>query len=325
MENIILINKSLDNFEFSESYRAKAYVRNFNSHMDSLMETCSVLHALPINEDQKFKFTNSVYWECEALVLEKLDDVTDQSIIDALANLEDRLYSTLIDNLGTFYRNGNVSWINKMLDMTINNILLGVKFEYFSQSKNYQNPWTDAIDILLENHLIYTFSDDVYELKDLGLKIDSKESTLVSDKLIGVAGKGYKKEFATGYFRDLTALRNTLYNLLESGSNNSSNPLKREKIVEEVRSLGITDNELTDSNIQNWLINPLKRSNRIGSNKDGYFAIKDAQDLLTSYNSHLENFMGFYRTLERHKRLGQQFNVSEELLDKHVRFLKDLD
>ncbi|MFD1257103.1 hypothetical protein ACFQ3S_09870 [Mucilaginibacter terrae] len=325
MENITSINKSLDNFEFSESYRGKAFVKNFNSHVDSLMETCSSLYDLPVIEDPNFNFTNLIYWQFEALILEKLDDVIEQDVLNALDNLEDKLYSTLIKNLGQFYRNGNTNWINKMLDMTINNIVLAAKYEYFSQRDHFKNPWIDAMGILIDNKLIYTFSDDVTELKGLGLKINQKESQLVSDKLIGVAGKGHKKDFATGYFRDLTALRNMLYNILDSQNNNSSNPLKREKIVDEIRTMGIKESELSDNNIQSWLINPLKRSNRIGSNKDGYFVIKNSDDLIISYNSHFENFKGFYRTLERHKRLAKQYDIPEAILNKHNSFIQDLN
>ena len=325
MENIKSIEKSLASFEFAEDYRTKAYVRNFNSHVDLLMETCLNLNGRLAEQNIPENFTNSLYWSCEALILEKLDDVRDQTILKELDNLEDLLYSTLIKNLGPFYKNGNTTWINKMLDMTVSNVVLDAKFEYFSEGNLHRNPWSETTDILFKNKLIYTFSDDINQLKDLGLQIDRQESELVSDKLVGVAGKGYKKNFATGYFRDLTALRNTLFDILESRNHNHSNPIKREKIVEEIRAMNIKDKELSDSNIYNWLINPLKRSNRLGSNKDGYFVINSAQDLIESYNSHWENFKGYYRTLERHKKLAQQYQAPEDKLNKHNKFLSELE
>ncbi|PWS33320.1 hypothetical protein [Pedobacter paludis] len=323
MENIASVSNALDNFELSTDYRVKNYVKNFNSHVDFLIETTSEINKASIAKDKKFTFTDAIYWQCEASILENLDDVTDSEVLGKLDDLEDKLYSKLISSLGKFYRNGDRSWIDKMLDMTIQNTLLGLKFEYFSASNRYRNPWTEATDILLDNRLIYTFSDDVDHLKDLGLKISDKDSNEIARKLVGVAGKGNKKDFATGYFRDLTALRNMLYNFLESIADNSAKAIKKELIVKEIRDMGVKPEQLTDNNIQSWLIDPLKQTNRIGSNKDGYFVINTGSDLIASYNSHFENFKGFYRTLERHKRLAEKFDVPIEKLDRHHKFVGD--
>ncbi|MDY0906288.1 hypothetical protein [Pedobacter sp. CFBP9032] len=323
MENIASVSIALDNFELSTDYRIKNYVKNFNRHVDFLIETTSEINEVSIGNDKEFTFTDSIYWQCEASILENLDDVTDNEVLSKLDDLEDRLYSKLISSLGKFYRNGDRSWIDKMLDMTIQNTLLGLKFEHFSASNQYRNPWTEATDILLDNKLIYTFSDDVDHLKDLGLKISDKDSSEIARKLVGVAGKGHKKDFATGYFRDLTALRNMLYSFLESTADNSAKAIKKELIVKEIRDMGVKPDQLTDNNIQSWLIDPLKQTNRIGSNKDGYFVISTASDLIASYNSHFENFKGFYRTLDRHKRLAEKFEVPIEILDRHNEFVRE--
>jgi len=321
-----MINQSLEiendlrNIVLTDNYRSKEYVKNFSYHVDGLIETCSELIEYSFTEHENFRLTESVYWGCESIILEKLDDLTDKDFLDRLNNIEDHLYSVLNKQIKSTSKSNDQYFIGRMIDLTISNVLLFLKFEMFSQGKKYRNPWISAKNILLENNLAYTFSEDIDRLKHVGLKINKNESELINRNLVGVVGKGNRQNFATGVYRDLTGLRNILFETLDEDNNISSNPIKKDEIINFFRSLGLKSEEFSDNNIKSWIIDPLKRTNRIGSNNDGYFVIRTAEDLLTSYNRHLESFKGYYSTLENHKKLAEKFEIPVELLNIHNTF-----
>ncbi|MBE8719653.1 hypothetical protein [Sphingobacterium pedocola] len=317
MDILIAQKDIIRNILLTESYRAKSYVKKFNYHIESIVTTCSEIIGTNIAEDNDFKLTNSVYNRCQAIILESLDDVDNSELDCQLDNLEDLLYDTLGKQARKSNKKTDQNLVDTMLDLTIGNIILNYKFDYFSESNSYNNPWKEVSKILFENNLVYTFSDDLDRLKDIGLKINKGESELLTDHIVGVVGKGNKENFATGYFRDLASFKNLLLSILSENKHFSNNPIKTRKIIETVRELGITENEFTDQNIKNWVIDSLKRSNRLGSNNDGYFVIANGEDLIASYKRHLESFKGYYATLERHKKMADKFGVSEDLLNLH--------
>ena len=282
--------ESISGLHLTDSYRSKLYTKNFNSHLDSLIQTSIDLMA---NENNVFKrnnitITNSLYWQAEAYILENLDDVEEEDVLGELDDLEDILYNKIIKSLGKNYDKS--SMLNRMIDLSVHNVLMYTKFHFFSKNKGYNNPWDFAKNMLFDNSVIHTFSDNIEEFYDYGLKLNDKESEITKYNRIGILGKGNRKDYTTGYVRDLVSIRNTLYNILEEEGYNSSKPIKINNIFEKVRSLGINENELSDSNIKNWLISPLKRNNKVGSCREGYFVINSCKDLEVSYISHLENF-----------------------------------
>lgn len=317
MNHFINEKDTIKNILLTDSYRAKSYVKNFNHHIDKLLATCSEVIGSNFSEVNDFKFDHFIYNKCQAIILEKLDDLDDSEIDDELDDLEDMLYDILGKQAHNSNKKSDRDRINSMLDLTIRNIILNYRFKLFSKSESYLNPWKDSSKILFENSLIYTFTDDIQEMKDIGIKVNKGESKLISEELIGVVGKGSKNDFATGYFRNLASFKNLIFNILNDEKHFSNNPIKARDIIDKVRNLGIKEQELTDPNIKNWVIDSMKRSNRLGSNNDGYFVISNKDDLLESYNRHLESFKGYYKTLERHKKLASKFGIPEEELDFH--------
>lgn len=312
------IKAEIDALELTEDYRSKVFAKNFNSHLNSLVDTSVLLsgdnHSVFSSKD--IEITNSFYWQTEAFVLEKLDDVNDEQIINELDDLENILYDKIISLLGRNYDKS--STLNKMIDNTVQKTLLSIKFNYFSKNDDFINPWIDAKKILFENSVIHDFYTDIEEFVSLGFNNNRNESELTRYKKIGVLGKGNRDKFNFGTVRDLIGLRNTVIDLLEEKSSDGKNPIKTEILISELRRMGINENELTDSNIINWLISPLKRSNKIGSCKEGYFLMSTCSDVIISYKSHLENLKGYYNTLENHRKLAHQFGCSDQhLFDEH--------
>lgn len=322
MKNILLENtkSSFENINLAENYRNKGYERNFSEHINSLVETSFTLNSGSIFSGNDFKLTNDLYWRTEGYILDQLDDISnDDPLLDELDNIEDYLQETIKSKLGKFYDNSFM--LRKMIDISVHNFLTNLKFEHFTRADEFKNPWDSAKNILFENNLIHTFSDEITDFKSYGLKLNDKESSISKASFIGILGKGYQRNFATGYVRDLVALREALYQDLEDKSHTSSKPIKAEQIIDKIRHFGIQTDELSDSQIRSFIIWPLKYNNRLGSNKEGYFVIKDYGDLHISYTSHFENFKGFYRTLERHRKLSKTMEEVAEL-NQHIEFMK---
>lgn len=316
---------SFENLSLTESYRNKRFTKNFEKHLNLLIDTAVLLTGdnSTILNDNSISITDQIYWESEGFVLEILDDVTDSSIINELSNLEDILYEKIKSSLGRF--NDNSSRLNLMIDQSVHNALLGVKFNYFSQSMNYFNPWESAKDILIENEVLYTFSNDMDKLISMGYEISSDDSQEIIDKKINIIGRGSREDYTYGFVRDLVGLRNTVLNILDEHATSGDSATTADKIINELRHMGIRQEELSDGNIKNWLISPLKRNNKIGSHKEGYFLLKNCDDVSVSYESHLENLKGYFRTLENHRRLAHKFGCNNPRFDEHREFFRNFN
>lgn len=319
MQSLDFNKDNIKNILLTDNYRAKSYVKNFNYHIENIVNTCSEIIGTNLTEVSNFTLSNIIYNKCQAIILEELDDVDDLDLEAELDNIEDLLYDVLGKQAGKSNKKSDKNLVDSMLDLTIRNLILDYKFDYFSRSNSFINPWKISSKILFDNNLVYTFSNDLNKLKDLGIKItrNENESELISEHLVGVVGKGKKEHFASGYFRDLGSLKNTVVKILEDDKHFGNNPITTRKIIDKIRSLGVSEEEFTDRNIKNWIIDSLKRTTRLGSNNDGYFVISGGEDLMESYKRHLESFKGYYRTLERHKSIAIKFGLNEDEFNKH--------
>jgi hypothetical protein len=318
------INKAkqqFGNISLTENYRKKMFAKNFGSHLNQLFEVSEVLdnseHSIFRNKD--IVVTDRIYWQTEGMVLEQLDDVVDNTVLNELDNLEDMLHENIKVAMGKNYERS--SELNKIIDHTIHGILLSVKYNYFSEKDRYTNPWEDAKNILTENLVLFSFSSDVDEMQQLGYTPPKNESAEIRQKKIGVIGRGNRPDYNFHYVRDLIGLRNTVVDIL-ADADSHSNPFKTLQIVDELRKMGISKDELSDNNISNFLIAPLKRSGRIGSSNEGYFLLKSCGDVEISYKSHLETLRGFYNTLENHRQLAHRFGCTSNFFDDHRKIFK---
>lgn len=82
--------------------------------------------------------------------------------------------------------------------------------------------------------------------------------------------------------------------------------------------MGVKVEDISDKEILNWVVKPLKRSLKLGSNKEGYFIILDENDLHESYMSHYNNYLGYKATLDRHKDIAKYKNFPLEGFDFHL-------
>lgn len=320
---IDITQNEISDLVLTDDYRFKGYTKNFNSHLDALIDTSISITG---EDNSVFKsntigITNSLYWQTESHILENLDDVTDNQILDKLDNLEDLLYSKIITKLGVNYNRTYIE--NKMIDISVHNVLMSVKFNYFSSANEFNNPWIPAKNILFDNFVLHTFSNNVDDFSEYGLKLNEKESEITRYNHIGILGKGNRRDFTTGFIRDLVGLRNNLLKILEDDGHTSSKPIKTNDIISKLRLLGALDNNFTNSNVIRWLIAPLKDNNKLGSTKEGFFVIKNCDDLEVSYSSHLENLKGYYKTLEKHRLLADKFPCTNVSFEQHKEFFKN--
>lgn len=306
------------NFDLTESYRSKHFTKNFNSHLNLLFDCASAIDTNDTFKPTILDFNDNIYWETEAYIFENLDDL-DADFKNELYNLEDELYCTIKNKLGINYRS-NDSLLDKVIDNTIKSTLNALKFNYFSRKDEFINPWMEARKILTEDNVLHTFITDLNVFDDLGFDVGENESEEIRFKKIGILGRGNRDEFTYGTFRDLIKLRNTVFGIIDENASSSSTPISTTNIISELRKMGINELELTDNEVKNWLIYPLKKALKIGSCREGYFVLGNCHDLSISYYSHLNVLKGYLKTLEDHRKIAVRSGCGSDL-SEHLNIL----
>ena len=308
MENLFTSNE----ITLTNSYRISSYKSNLNDHIVSVLDFASENSDSQVFKDRNLKFSKSLYWSCLSVFYEKNPIVFTNNDKESNRILEQKLYVNIISELGKFF-NPNDKLLLEAIDFTVSNYI-----DDFNYKKKLEisNPWSFTNDILLKDHLLYSFTDN----KDDYNNLSKRESELSKNLTIGVLAKGCKNEYQHSFIRDIFALRKLFLNLLDENKNDSLNPLKINDIIKSFRNLGISENDLSDGNIKNWIVKPLKKFIKIGSNKNGYFIINNENDLNESYISHLNNFKGYYKTLEKHQKLSKSFGEILNNFNQHNEF-----
>jgi hypothetical protein len=325
MENdvFVLAENECSSIRLTEKYLGKQYKNHFNDHLISLTEVSLMLNDDPnfILKKPRLKMTERLYYEIEGYVLEKLDDVEQEEDLVKIDELKTKTSDKVRQELGRFYRDD--SEINSIIDYSVEGFVLSTKFELMSNPNNLINPWGPSKNILLKDNILHKFSTDMDYISDMGTKKQNSEnqSEILKNTKIGVIGKGKKDGFTTAILNDMSGMRNLILNLMESLAPNSGSPINANRIVVELRKAGVTELDMTDSQIRAWLIYPLKRMSKIGSNKEGYFLFENCNDIEVSYFSHFENFKGFMNTLENHRNYALSKGCSPEL-DEHFKYMK---
>lgn len=304
----------------TDNYQGMAYKNNLNDHIVSVLDYASANNDSEILKSKDLKFSKQLYWECLNVIYEK-NPIAENSF-EKVTNraLKQNLYRHIIEMLGTFF-NFKDELLIETIDFTVSNYIDNYKYQ---DKLLANNPFSFANNVFISNKLLYSFSDNKDEYSHL-FKEKKKESELSKNLTIGVFGKGNRKGYAHTYIKDIYALRNLLINLLDEKNHDSNNPIKITNLYKNLRDLGIPENELSDSNIKNWIVQPLKRFTKIGSNKYGYFIIRTEEDLFESYKSHYKNFMGFYNTLERHRNFAESFNEYQKYKKHTEIFTLDIE
>jgi hypothetical protein len=308
MENI----NTYQHITLTDNYQGLPYKNNLNDHIVSVLDFASEHSDTEVLKSKDLKFSKQLYWECLDTIYQNNPIVTDDYIREENRKLKQNLYVDIIENLGVFF-NMDDKLLIETIDFTISNYIDNYKYSTILGSNN---PFTFTNNIFTKNNLLYSFTDNKDEYSHLFTK-KKKESELSKNLTIGVLGKGHRKDYSQACIKDIYALRNLLLNLLDEENRDRTNPLKINDLIKSFRDLGVTENELTNNNIRNWIVQPLKRFTKLGSNKDGYFIIRNEEDLFESYKSHYNNYMGFYKTLERHKRFAETSTYIDENFDKH--------
>lgn len=306
---------TFENIQLTKSYRNASYKSMLGNHLTSVLDL--VLSESDENQtaDKSFKFSNRLYWECIEQIHEKNFDKISEELEDTLINQKVSLYESIISKLGIYFNNNDLL-LMKSIDFTVNNYFDNILYrEVLSE----ENPWSYCNKIFTENHLLYSFSDNRDEYSNLA-RNKSKESELSKDLTIGVLRRGFRSDYGVGYIKDNFALRKLFLDILDEENYDSENPIKLNEIYKLFRStLEISYEDLPDNGIRNWILKPLKNITKIGSSKGGYFIIRNEHDLYMSYRSHYQNYLGFYDTLEKHRKYSEKLNTSyADRFNKHI-------
>lgn len=314
--------EEFSNIILTDNYKKKGFAKNFGEHVDQLFEVSEIIgdEAKSLLQGKEASISDRIYWQTEAAVLEKLDDLNDNAVLLDLDNLEDLMYDNIKRALGRNY--SKESELNKIIDHTVHGALMAIKFNYFTKKDLFLNPWENAKNILGQDMMLYSFATDTNEFSQLGIPLSKNESVEISDKKIGVIGRGNRPDYNFHSVRDVIGLRNTVVGILDEHADAFNHPMNSPRIIKELRAMGLTKEELSDSNIATYLIAPLKKSGRIGSSSEGYFLLKTCVDVEISYKSHLETLKGFFNTLENHRLLAQRFGCNGGSFEEHRTLFK---
>ena len=320
--NIDTYKKDFNGLELTDNYRSKSSKKKFNTHLDDLVNTAIVLNNNEkfVLKDPSFQLDIHAYWEIESYILEKTDTSTDQdeTILD---NLEDYLRDTFKKSLGQYYDNSPE--LADVMNFSTDQTILSCRFDNIKDNYKYKNPWESCKSIIYQNALLFNFHTDLDYLMSFGKsQINPKESKEIANQRLGLVTKGRRKKFNTILFRDIFGLRNTVLNHITEKAPDSSQPITKKDLINILRKQGISELEISNNQVYSWLIRPLKSQGSIGSNKGGYFRINTCNDLLQTYNSHLENFKGYLRTLETYNALATRKGCNSSDFEQHLNLFK---
>lgn len=307
------------NIELTDSYKKSLYKNLLNDHITSVLDLAIDCSDNKEILSDKFKFTKQLYWECVDVIHEKNHEksinLTDQTK-DEYKKDKINLYKTIINKLGEFYHKNDEHLVDS-IDFTVNNYFENL---IYKDSLGDLNPWQYSNKILTDEKLLYTFTDDINEYKSL-LRKNKNESSLTKELTIGVLCKGAREDYAQAYIKDNFAFRKLLLDLLDDKNHDCKDPIKNKDIIKLFRSLNVSESDLADNNIYNWILKPLKKFTKIGSNTDGYFIIRNEEDLYESYKSHYKNYIGYFKTLEKHRKYSEFLNYGD--LEKYKNHLNE--
>lgn len=310
--------QEFNNITLTESYRNSSFKNDLNNHIISVLDIALENTESSTLQDKEFKFSKKLYWECVNTIYNNNPISRTEEEKEISRVFEQNLYLDVIQKLDKFFDETDEILL-ETIDFTISNFVDNINYGDMLSI----NPWNYTDKILFENNLLYSFTDEREDYDHLK-KNNSKESELSKYATIGVVGKGHRKDYTQSSIKDIYALRTLFLNLLDENNFDSKKPIKITEIIEKFRDLEISKTDLSDSNIKYWIVKPLKDFTKIGSNKNGYFIIRDEEDLAESYKSHFTNFRGFYNTLEKHKlRSINEFEDLIDYFDEHNKFIKN--
>lgn len=268
------------NIVLTDNYKGLSYRNSLNDHIVSVLDVAAEKLDNNVLKDTNLVFSKRLYNECLATIYENNIIQIDSQQKAEFKAIKKVLYSTFIEKLGNFFDiNDNV--LIETIDFTVCNYMDWFKYK----DTLHINPWTYSNNILTEGHLLYSFTDNIDDYRHL-LKKNIKESELTRQLTIGVLAKGNRKDYAQSYVKDIYGLRNLLLNLLGDKNHDRNDPLRIKDIISEFRKMGVSKIDLSDNHIKSWIVYPLKKFAKLGSNKTGYFIIRNEEDLYESYMSH---------------------------------------
>jgi len=303
--------QNLQNIKLTDNYQRLSYRNCLNDHIVSVLDVASEKTESNVLKDKDIVFSKKLYNECLYTIYDNNVLQNDEQRKRELKSIKQSLYSTLIKKLGRFF-DINDKVLIEAIDFTISNYMDWFKYKDVLTL----NPWSFSNNVLTENHLLYSFTDNIDDYKHL-LKKNKKESELTKQLTIGLVAKGSRQDYTQSYIKDVFALRNLLLNLLDEQNRDSKNPIKINNIIAEFRRLDVSKIDLSDTHIRSWIVSPLKKFAKLGSNKTGYFIIRNEEDLYESYISHYKNYTGFYKTLERHKNFAESSSYFLRDFNRH--------
>lgn len=332
MENCF--NIDLNKLSLNDNYKSYGIIKDrINDHISNVIYLASTYdNKVKDLFSNEFSFSNYEF-SCD-LIKENTNGYSSyiDQYDDRINLFEEQLYKKLKADLGSYF-DYNDKFLMKLLDNTIDKYVEDLIFKNLDKndlssasdsSSSVSNPFLSAGEILSSERMLFDFDDYSIEYSDFSKK-KKNESSIIEGKKISVLTKCNNKKYNYTEIRDTFFFRNLIIEELTSRNRDCSNPIERKEIFSYFRNLGVSQEQLSDSNIYNWIIKPLKKYSKLGSNRKGYFVILNHEDLLESYRSHLNTYRGFYKTLENHRLMYKNIidqndlDIPEDFFKSHLK------
>jgi len=291
--NINTLKKDIDSIKLSETSSRAPYGDLFYYHITSLIKFKLLSQHNNVDE---LKLTEKNYLGLEQYIFEHTQLVENEN--------PQKIDWDLIDNAKEILKNkiqrllgpeGKSHHLKPILSFTLDSYENWLMY-FQLHPESVSNPWIPTNSIMHKGYLfLVTDNQDVIE------SYDKKIYKSVSAEFrgnVGVVAKGEKNKFSGFLVDNRSRLQGLVYEYLKlegSGVSNVKNITAIRKFLSQQKYY------LTDNEIRNKILIPLKRSGLIGSLTTGFYFINDLHDLIHAYTHHKEKLRGIQRTLNMYQ------------------------
>ncbi len=297
------IKEYIDNLILSSKLNKLEYSDEFYLHLNALLR----FHlAIPNQHYRSFQFTERNYLGLEQFILENSELLEqDQEAQDIDWNLIDDAKDMLRTKIRTLVGYEATSeYLNPFIVSTIDSFEFWLIYS-FMHPGSFFNPWIPTCNILQKGYIYFT-SDDADKLTEYQKDIYKNVKSSSRGNLGLVTRSRDEKKFS-GFIVDN---RHDSQILVNDYLTTHASGREHAKSLGEIQTfLQSQDRDIAKNDMRTNILLPLKRAGLIGSYSRGYFYIATSEDLIQTYESHLEKFRGLKKTLEVYEKRAKAFGI----------------
>jgi hypothetical protein len=297
------IKEDVEKFNLSPRLIMDDYSPFFYDHLTGLFKFKFLSDKNDIDE---LKLNFKSYLGLEQYTLEHSSQIESEDPKTIDWDIVDEGRDLLIRKISDILKNERTSeFLKPIIESTVN---LYENWLIYKQlhPNSFSNPWVPTHNILKNGYLLLV-SDNRDLMEGYSKRIYQTKGTVSDEKnSLGVIAKTGKDKIFSGFVVDNRhTTQSVVFEYLRREAPGMKSAKSVKKIIAFLKEQGKT---MTNEELKYKILLPLKRTGLTGSSPTGYFYIKSKEDLIYSYNHHLEKYSGIKKTLklyeESARRLG---------------------